>query len=176
MKRTVLAVLAALSVPLAAAADARTERRPELPPPPPAAAPAWQVRGLHRLVDGYLAALERPGEQRRVLRLEAEVARAIDRELTEARLRLAALRPEPRRDWRRDAPDRPEWRRGALAEARAQVERLQALQADFARLQERPGRRAAVRKAALAQELLRLAARDDWRAPSPPALAWRHDR
>jgi len=164
MKRTALAVLVALSLPAAATADARLEGHAGRHAPPPAAAPAREELALRRLVARYLDALAQPAERRRLARLEGEVGAAIDRELAEARARLAATRPGP---WA-GGP------RGERAAARAQVARLDALRAEFDALSGRFGRRAAARKEALARELLLVAGMDARRvAPRGPALAQR---
>jgi hypothetical protein len=173
MKRTALAVLVALSLPAVAAADVRPERHPEHFAPPPVAAPVREDAALRRLVARYLAALERPGERRRLAGLEAEVGRAIERELAQARARLPG-RSEP---WARGA------RHGAATEARAQVARLVSLRDEFGRLQGRFGRRAVERKEALARELVVVAALESRRPGlaglaglAGPALAWRDGR
>ena len=160
MKRTALAVLVAMSLPAAAAADTRPERRPEHLAPPPVAAPVQEEVALRRLVSRYLEALQQPGERRRVARLEAEVGAAIERELAEARAGLAGARSQP-------------WARGPRHEAaRAQVARLVALRDEFGQLQGRFGRRAVARKEALARELVMVAVREVRRpGPMAPALA-----
>jgi hypothetical protein len=166
MKPIALAVLVALSFPAAAAADARPDRRSDHPAPPPMAAPVRQDLALRRLVDRYAEAAAHPAGRRRLPPLEAELARAFDRELAEARARLAAARREPRPG------------RGALAEARAQVERLASLREAFGQLQGRLGRRAVDRKEALARQLVVLASLEPGRPVPlpPPALAWRDGR
>lgn len=168
MKRTALAVLVAMSLPAAAAADPRPELRPEHLAPPPVAAPLRQAPALRRLVTRYLEALQQPGERRRVARLEAEVGAAIDRELAEARAFAASVRPEP---WSRGP------RREVAAAARAQVARLVALRDEFGQLRWRFGRRAVARKEALARELVVVAGLETRRpGPMAPALAMRDGR
>jgi hypothetical protein len=180
MNRTALAALIAVTIPVAAVAGDhrpkdRDEHRPaptaQLPaPPPPAPAyrvpappppsPWQQVRGddrrevarLERLQEQYRAVVHGWRPPKKVHRLEAEILAAIDGEIAEAR----AASPYA---WRGAGPAR-----------RAELSRLVGLRADFASLMGRNGTRAVQRKAALLDEVTRIALAD--LRPSPAALAW----
>jgi hypothetical protein len=156
MNRTTLAVLVALSFPAAAAASDRFDRGPAYPAAPPVAVRHQEDLGLRRLVASYAQATAAPGWRHRLPALEAELVRAFDREIAEARAGRYASRQGP-------------WSR------RDRLEQLVSLRAEFSALQGRFARRALERKQVLARQLVQVASLDARYAvlPLPPALAFR---
>jgi len=169
MNRTVIAALVALSLPAAALADEHREQPRPYPAPAVAVQPRHdagdrqEVRELERLLSRYDDAMA-SRSHRELPRLEAELALAFDREIAEARAALPGGFGHER-----DGHGRLE-RQGP---ARAELDRLLALKADFTRAQGRYGRPAMQQKHAAVVELLQLARADVWRgAPAPVAYGW----
>jgi hypothetical protein len=179
MNRTALAVLVALSCPAAALAHDHDERRYDRPAPPPMMARHDQAGDLLRLLASYdEAAASRMG-RRRLPWIEAEIARAFDREIAEARA-VQVLSWQGERDRDRYGGRREERFEHAAAPARLRLERLVSLRAEFLRLQGRFGWRAVERKHDLVHELVDVASLQGRYGapppPPPPAYAYRDHR
>jgi len=171
MKSIILAAVAALSLP--AAAHARDEGfrqvRP-LPPAPPAYAERREVAELRALTARLDDAAPGRRDRRDLAWIEAELLRACDREIAEARVAQSST-------WHEVPGSRRDLTVGWSPPARARLDALLGVRAGLVDLHGRTDRAAIRQASALGHELTRLAVLDvRYDAPPPPPPArWDRD-